>query len=89
MARRRGFNLLSLVMTPLKNRLSVVHIDELMRVGLLGPSIKGFQGDVLDVLKEWLEGSKGGRYLGKIKAPLPSQNPIDMSIRDFNIKDFQ
>ena len=52
----RGFSLMNWIKTALQNRVGTKHLNDLMRVCLLGPSIEDF--DPKPVLSWWLKNKR-------------------------------
>ena len=77
----RGFSLMNLIMTALRNRLSMVHLDEVMRICCLGPPIKDFMPHVVPIVSRWMEDSKRGRYMDKLLGA--ELNYFAVNISDF------
>ena len=78
----RGFSLLTLIQTYLRNRLSVQHIDELMRICCLGPDIEGFKQHAFPIMCAWMDASKKGRYLGKLDNCDSNVSYFDIDIKN-------
>lgn len=76
----RGFSLLTLIQTYMRNRLSVQHIDELMRICCLGPDIEGMKQHAFPIMCAWMDASKKGRYLGKLDGNDDNVSYFDIDI---------
>ena len=72
---------MNLIMTALRNRLSMVHLDEVMRICCLGPPIKDFMPHVVPIVSRWMEDSKRGRYMDKLLGA--ELNYFAVNISDF------
>ena len=59
----RGFSLMNLLLTALRNRLGKQHLNDLMTICSLGPTIAEFNKDLPAILQLWHAQSKKGRYM--------------------------